>query len=220
MKQLVLVTLTLLLAAGAVLAQGPGGMMGGGGAAVLVNTPKGLFALRGGVLAKIDLTTMQTKQDFPLFGAMPAAPAVDADQATRMQYYSEMQKRNAPAIMFATGDSLVVVIGDNFARLNQETFKVETTADLSPLTKAAETTGNGGFRMPEPAPGYLQVGNTLYLMRSQEMLSISITDGKILARASLPKELQPVQRNFGGGGRNGGNGGGNRNRGGGGAAGN
>ena len=49
------------------------------------------------------------------------------------------------------------------------------------------------------------VGNTLYLMRNTELLSVSITDGKV-NHSALPQDLQP-QQNFGGrGGMNGGGG--------------
>jgi len=208
----------LLLAAGALLAQGPGGGPMGGGfdsQTLLVNTPKGLFALRSGVLAKYDITTLKAQQVFELFGPMPAPPAQGADRTAWGTYFAEMARRNAPAVMFARDNSLIVIVGDGFAKISQDTLKVELSADLRPADAAAAEPGRG-FR--EPTPGYLVVGNTLYLMRGKEMLSVALTDGKV-QRTPLPKELQPQQANFrgDGGNREGGNrGGGNRGGGGGG----
>lgn len=222
MKRLLVMGIGLLLATGSLFAQGFGGMMGGStGNTIMVNTTKGLFALREGVLAKIDPATMQSGKIFQLFGPAPTAPADNTDRAAQQKYYAELQRRMAPAIMIAKDSSLIIVIGDGFARIDQETLKVEATGDLSSADKTADTTAGGGMRMMEPAPGYLLVGDKLCLMRSKEMLSVSITDGKILARAPLPKELQPIPFNFGGrGGFGGGNrGGGNRGGGAGGAGG-
>lgn len=225
MKHLFSAVLILLLAAGALLAQGPGGGgaqgPGGGGMHVTGNTlmattPKGLFVLRNGVLGKFEPATLKSTAVLELFGPLPAAPAA-GDRDARQAYSNEVQKRMAAPIMLVKDNTLLVVIGDGFARIDQETLKSDALSLTSP-NAPAQADGRG-FRQ-EGEPGYLLVGNTLYLMRGMEILSIDIANMKILARGPLPKELQPLQFNFGGGfgggnnnNRNGG-GGGNRNGGG------
>lgn len=207
-----LVMSMLLLAAGALFAQ-----VAQSGGALMVNTPKGIYALRGGVLAHIDVATLKADKEMLLFDKMPAPPADGADNATRMAYFAEIQKRNAPALLLVKDNSLLIVIGDGFARVNQDTLKSEASASLKDPNEAPDP-NQGRFVRQEPAPGYLLVGNTLFLMRSKEMMAINITDGKIITRAPLPADLQPVQYtgrgNGGGGGRGpggGGNGGGGAN---------
>jgi hypothetical protein len=202
----------LLLAASALFAQ-----TAQNGGTIMVNTPKGLFALRAGVLARLAPATLKVDKEMKLFGEMPALPAEGADSAARMKYYEELQKRNAPALMLVKDASLLVIIGDGFARINQETLATEKALSLKDPKEVVDP--NQRFRQ-EPVPGYLLVGDTLFLMRSKEVMSINVTEGKIITRQPLPPELQTVQPNYqgnrggggrgpGGGGGNGGNGGGN-----------
>lgn len=195
MKQCIGMVVAFVLATGALFAQAVGPASVGTGGTLLINAPKGIFALRGGVLAKYDTTTLKAVQVFSLFGPAPEQPAQGADRDAIGKYYAEMQRRGAPAIMLVKDNSLLVVIGDNFARISQENIQqIEAKADLKPQTATEENNG-GRFRVMETAPGYLLVGNTLYLLRSKEMLAITITDGKVV-HAALPNELQPVQMTF------------------------
>ncbi len=219
MKRFVMMSLLLVATAGLLLAQvtGSGTLTGPtSGSTVMVNTGKGLFALRAGVVAKYDFASLKLVKQLELFGNMPAAPTVDnTDRTASQAYYTALQVRMAPAIMIAKDSSLLIVIGDHFARISQETLKVEAKGDLSPAVKPAATTdttgGRGGMRGGmggfEAVPGYLLAGNVLCLMRSTEMLSVSITTGKVLARSALPKILQPQNPFAGMRGRNGGFGG-------------
>ena len=199
MRQFWVLSAVLLLATGLLFAQGfnPGFGGGNAGQTLMVNTAKGLFVLRGGSLAKFDAATLKLAQIFELFGPAPAPPAQNADRDTMTKYYTEMQRRAAPAIMVPKENSLLIVVGDGFAKINQDTLKVEKTADLRAPGAATADAGN---RSREGTPGYLVVGDILYLVRNTEMLAISTTDGKV-TRAALPKELQIQQR---GGGNNGG----------------
>lgn len=199
--------LALLLAASALFAQGFGGFGGGmfgaaGGNTILLNTPKGLFALRTGVLVKFDIATLKPVDVYSLFGDAPEQPKDMTDRTAVQKYYQDIMRRQAPAVMLATDDSLLIVIGDGFARLNQDTLKVDATADLR--VPGATDAAAGMPRMPEGAPSYILVGNTLYLMRSKEMMAISIMDGKI-QRTNLPKELLPADMSAAHGNRGGGN---------------
>ena len=215
MKTLMTLTITLLLASGALFAQGFTFNLNGtnlfntlqGGAnsnTILLKTDNGLFALRSAVLVKYDATTLQQLGEFQIFGPAPEMPTMDAenpdvqDYVTALQnYFKDQQKRQGPALMIASKDSLLVVIGNGFGRINQQTMKLEAKASLLPPTA---TPPNGGdqqappilqFLAPaEPTPGYVLAGTTLYLMRGKEVLAINTTDGTILARTSLPAELQ------------------------------
>jgi hypothetical protein len=201
-------------------AGGPGGGMGMGfrgmgmgafgGTTTMVKTDKGLFVLRAGVLAEFDLTTLQKVQEMQLFGPAPERPTDMTDQVAMTKYVTDMARRAAPGVLLVKGDSLLLVIGDNFAKISQRTLKVEASASLA--APSAETDAAAGPQI-EGAPGTLLVDNTLYLMRSKEILAISVTDGKILTRSILPKELQPAQGGGMGGRAFGGGGGGRGNRG-------
>lgn len=210
MRMWMMLSAVLLLATGALFAQGFGGMS----EAIMLNTPKGLFALKAGVLVKYNLAPLKQVQQQNLFGALPTRPGQDAGQDAWQKYSTDMQKRNAPAVMIAKDNSLLLVIGDVFARYNMDTLAPEASGSLRSPTAPAADDGGRGFRMQEPAPGYLLVANTLYLMRSREMVAVNIVDGKVLDRTDLPEEMQPQQMfggnrfNFGGGGNRGGGGGG------------
>jgi len=202
-----------MLATSSLFAQGFGGRQGSGAMTTLMlNTPKGLFTLRSGVLAKYDLATLQPVKTLALFGAAPELPAGNAQRADRDKYYAEIAKRNAPAIMLTTKDGgLIIVIGDGFARINQDTLKVDASSSL--VDPKAPPVDPNAPRAIEPVPGYLLVDTTLYLMRGKEMLAVNTTDGKVSTRSALPKELLPLpmpsfQRGGGGPGGGGGNPGG------------
>lgn len=199
MKHLVSAVLMLMLAAGAVLAQAPGGGgMQASGDTLMVTTPKGLFVLRNGVLAKFDPVTLKSGPVLELFGPMPAPPGQNATREERQAYNNEVQKRMAPPIMLVKDNALLVVIGDGFARIDQDTFKSDALDLRNP--NAAPAAGRG-FRQ-EGAPGYLLVGDTLYLLRGTELISIDVAKVKLNARGPLPKEMQPIQFNIGGFGGN------------------
>ena len=203
MKNFVSMTVLLLLAAGALFAQGfTGGNGGAASTTIMLKTDKAVFALRTGVLVKNDATTLKQLAELQLFGTAPVKPTDPTDQTAMQDYRTQMMKRLAPALMFATKDSLIVIIGDGFWRISQDTLTAAVTTSLAVPGEPATPAARPGA---EPVPGYILDGTTLYLMRAKEELSINITDGTILARVALPDELQPV--NLGGGRRNGGGGG-------------
>jgi hypothetical protein len=205
------------LTTGALFAQG--GMMPGAdnGSTVMLNTDKALFVFRNAALVKYDLPTLKPNLVLPLIPT-PEAPAEGADGAARMKYYTELAKVRTPALLLAREKSLLLVMGDAFYRISQETLQIEAQADMK-TPEAAGAPATTMMRATEPVPNYLLEGTTLYLVRSKELLTLNVMDGKIQSRQALPKELQPLQMGgFRGtrGGENGNRGGG---QGGGGAAG-
>ncbi|MHB9133023.1 MAG: hypothetical protein ACYDBB_18300 [Armatimonadota bacterium] len=222
MKRILLTTVALLFAIGPLFAQGMGGN-GGVGATNMLMTDKGLFVLRSGMLVKYDAAALKQAGEIELFGPAPAAPAENADRAARQKYNAEIARRLAPAIMLVKDNWLLIVIGDGFTRISQDTLKPEATGSLLPekapaadaAPGAAPGGGRGMFGAAEQVSGYLLVDNTLYLARSKELLAVDIMAGKVASRIDLPKGFQLTMLggfgNFGGGIRNGGNRGGGGN---------
>lgn len=224
MRRLSSLMVVLLLAAGAIFAQGFQPFMGANNTAnsQMVNTDKGLFVLRNGVIAKYDLKTLQQDpKTLSLFGPEPTRPT---DQAAMQQYMAAMQQRQAPALMVAKDNFLYVIIGNGFAKINQDTLELATPAlDITTPTDPTDVETAAGVQRyaVEPVPSYVIVDSTIYLFRSKEVLAISLTDATILTRSPLAKELRPAQMNaMGGFGNRGGQGFGNRGGGPGGPGGN
>jgi hypothetical protein len=197
MKNFMTMAVTLLCAAGALFAQGFNMMGGGNVNTIMLKTDKGLFALRNAILVKYDATTLQQVGEFQIFGPAPTMPGDRTDQQAMQDYRTAVQKRQGPAVMIASKDSLLIVIGDGFGRINMDTLKPEAKSSLvAPVDANAVTPATPARAATEPTPGYVLSDNTLYLMRGKEVLAINITDGTILARTALPAELQPAQSNF------------------------
>ncbi len=162
------------------------------GSTQMVYSSHGLFVLRTGVLAKYDPQTLQEVQVFELFGPAPKLPEDSTDRAGVQTYLGEMQRRMAPALMLTHEDSLLIIVGNGFARIDQETLKVAATADFTMPEEGEGTELGRGLRRVEPAPTYLLVGQTIYLTRSNEVLALDVTEGEILGRTPLPEEMQPA----------------------------
>lgn len=184
MKQILCLTVLLTLALGA-FAQAIGPMMAGRNDAVMLGTEQGLFVLKSGTLAKLDpATLMPAMPPFELFGAMPAQPA-GGDQEAWQAYMKAMLQRTAPALLIPHGKDLLVVIGENFARIDQETFGLAVGVSF-----AREGAEQPMVFRPEPVPQYVVLGDVLYLLRDTETIAINIEDGKLLARTPLPPSMQ------------------------------
>ena len=195
MRYVPLVVAAVVLSASGLFAQGyTGGMPRTGpvGSTQMVYTSHGLFVLRAGVLAKYDPQTLQEVQMFELFGPAPQLPQDSADQAAMQAYFAEMQRRLAPALMLTHEDSLLIIVGNGFARIDQKTLQVQATADLTMPQEGAGAESGQRLRRAEPAPTCLLVGQTIYLTRSSEVLALNVTEGEILGRTPLPAEMQPT----------------------------
>ncbi len=195
-----LVMCLLLVAASMLFAQNAAPANG----TAVVSTPKGIFTLRGGVLAKMNTASMKADKEMALFGAVQTPPAEGADNATRMAYYAELSKRNAPALLLVKDNSLLVIIGDGYARISQDTLTTEKAISIKDPNEPAADANQRGFRQ-DPVPGYVVVGDTLFLIRAREALSINTKDTAIITRAPLPASLQPAQNTPGRGPGGGGN---------------
>ncbi|MHB9133942.1 MAG: hypothetical protein ACYDBB_22980 [Armatimonadota bacterium] len=97
-----------------------------------VATPQGFFVLRKGVLAKFNIDTLAPEGQVNLFGALPAAPAADTEWSTRLHYASECVLRIVPASMQADGDDLLLLIGDQYIRVDANSLQVLVNRSLAP----------------------------------------------------------------------------------------
>ena len=194
---------------------GQGGFPGGGGGtrgggmfmnrgssgATVVSTAYGLFVLDNGVLAKYDNQTLKLRGQLELFQGGPKRPEGDPSQnpdAWR-NFAQEASRRSGQGVMIAKEGSLLIIQGDMFVRVKQQTMEKAATANLAPKASASGASSRGassfGFR-----PGYTLVNNTLYVVEPTEVLSVDTITGKILSRSELPKSMQ-AQADMPGGGR-------------------
>jgi len=205
MKKVLFFILILALAVAALGAVGIQGTTGANGSAngigamlrgTVLYSDAGLFALRGGVLVKIDPKTMQVQGDaLELLGPFPQFPekTYQEDPGAFTAYYAEVNQRLAPAIMLLKDRMLLVVIGTNFFRVNLNTMKVEVKSSFAGPNDAGGSAGGPG----NPPPAYELHDNILYLLRIREMVAVNITNGDA-ARVALPepmiKQLNPYQK--------------------------
>ncbi len=157
--------LAALITAVPLLAQG-GSMGMPGGQTVVLNTTKGLFVLRGNALAK--------------YGTAPLK------QANLLQLPGKGQ-----TTLLEHDGALLAFNNDKFLRINEETLQIDASADLAATTA---TTNTNAQRLPQSAPSYLLVDNTLYLVTGAELLAVNLTTAQVSSRLTLAKELQATQQ--------------------------
>lgn len=177
------------------------------GTPVLEVTPNGAFILRTGVLVKFDVAGLKPGQPLELFGPLPAQPVMPdnptpQDREAQAAWYAQVQSRTAPASMLAQDDILYIVIGTTFYRINQKTMALEAQNALvdAPAPGAAGAAelgrrfmlGGAMGTVGGQAPMLKLVGGALYILMGQDFLTVSPQTGKVLNRATLPKELFPT----------------------------
>ena len=184
--------------AGAVLAQrgqgGPGGpgmppMRPGPPPVMMKAGTQGVFVLTGLTLHKYDPALTEHKEL-----KLADEPAGDVGRP--------MPPR--PALMLIAGgasEKVLVLVGDDFYSVDAATLSVTAKATLpaiKPPDQEGETTpgpgpgpGPGMRPMGPPLPVVELVGQTLYVQRANQIIGISITDGKLVGPATLPKPPMP-----------------------------
>jgi hypothetical protein len=152
---------------------------------LLLRTPEGLLVLRAGVLARVDPITLQPGATIELFGPLPAPEANAADPQARQKQFLEVAKRLWPAAWVPQGPDLLVVIGDQYLRVEVATLVIKVNVSLA---VKAELVPDRIGTMGTP-PTLLVAGTTLYLTRGTELLAINVADGKVLTRGTLPATM-------------------------------
>ena len=168
---------------------GMAGMQGMQQEALMEVTPQGVFVLRAGILAKFDPQTLTPQGTLELFAPVPAQPTMPQnptaqDRQVMRDWMMAMMPRMAPAIMLLNGDMLLIVQGNNFFRVNQQTLKLEAAQ-----TALAKPDANNPRQMMMAKPELRLVDNTLYILMDDQLVSVNIGDGAVLSRGVLPKEM-------------------------------
>jgi len=172
-------------------------------APIMEATQNGLFMLRAGVLVRFDPVTLkQTGVPIELFGKAPEQPKIadklgDQEIAALQKWQQEMAKRTGPTAVLTKDDLLLIVIGDTFFKVSQKTGVTELTTDLAvkedpaaPAAMAARPTITRNSNQVT-APTLKLNGNILYIYRNEQLISVNTTDGKVMGRGQLPKEMTP-----------------------------
>lgn len=156
----------------------------------ILQTAKALFVLRGGVLAKYDATTLDMQTMVELFGPMPALPAGEnGGAADKQRWLLEQAKRLMPAAMLQTGNDLLLVISEQFFRVDTATLKLKVKATLAPDGDLAQNIARR-LLSTFAVPALELHDTTLYIAHGDQLLSVNINDGKILATGALPAQMQ------------------------------
>lgn len=158
---------------------------------VMLVTANGLYAMNAGSLARFDAKTLEVLGVAELFGPMPEAPNFDNPNALQRgameRWQMAMQQRMSPTTLVAQGDDhVIVIVGDQFFRINQRTLAVERQISLQvPVDE----------REPGEEPFYSTrtriEGNLVYLMRGIRLYVIDTAKGELLAGVRMPEELTP-----------------------------
>jgi hypothetical protein len=179
---------------------------GGNRATQVEATPAGLFVLREAVLARMDLK-LQQQQTLELFGPMPEMPKAQVAQPDGapfqqvanpafQKWFAEGAKRRAPAVMLVDGERLLIVIGDAFFNVNTRTLMVDAKCDLAAQDDLAQQEGIRAF-LPLMPPILKVQGDTLFVVRERDVVSVDVKAGKALNRLALPKAMVPEQPRIG-----------------------
>jgi hypothetical protein len=166
---------------------------GGRQPTVMELTDQGLIVITNGVLARYDAKTLEAKGTVDLLGPLPEAPqpptALDDLQLYFQDYQlytQELAKWRETPVMTTLGQYLLVVLGDQFYRIDSETMTIEVQASVE-----AEP-ADGADPLP-PLTGVTPIlslhGTMLYVLRSNRVSAIEIKEGKVMAATTLPAEM-------------------------------
>ena len=157
-------------------------------------TPQGVFVLRSGVLAKLHPTTLEIQHDpVELFGPLPVRPA-EENPAANLQLLNESIKRMLPAAMLAQGDDVLIVVGEQYFRVDAATLDVKVN---TPLGNPFQPNQYEMMRLREASDPTLSVRDkTLYVAMVDKVVAVNIADGVVLARGQMPAKMQmpPMQQ--------------------------
>jgi hypothetical protein len=143
----------------------------------MATTPDGIFVVRGGVLAKYDPKTLDARGVIELFGPLPEENKANA------QVNLERMRRLMPGAMLCTAQELMIVIGEQFFRVDRVTLEAKVSVSLfqDQVLAPAERL------IAVAAPPVLSLeGNTLYVTRGSLLLAVNWQDGRVRAAGTLP----------------------------------
>jgi len=151
---------------------------------LMVTTPAAVFVVRQGVLAKYDARTLETQGMVELFGPPPAEENAENPLAKL-----DWIRRLAPGAMLAEEQELLIVIGEQYFRVNRATLEVQVSASLFKAQALAPVERLMAVLSP---PVLAMQGETLYVTRGNQLLAVNRKDGVVRGVGALPN-LQPVK---------------------------
>lgn len=110
----------------------------------------------------------------------PNPPNEQKDAQAMQRWQHAMQLRAATPAIVKNDTSLIVIIGDTFTRVNQQTMEVEAKTSLADPANPNPAPINPG------APALKLAGGTLYLLNNPKLLAVDIATGKVLTRGTMP----------------------------------
>lgn len=154
-------------------------------------TPQGFFVLRCGVLAKYDAVSLKPAGVIELFGPL-AAPMNKTTPEEQQQMLIERGKRVLPAAMTVRGTDLLVVIGEQYFRIDAVGCTTKARGSLTPAG-APDDMWAPERLVKITNPPLLEVnGDVLLVLRDQQLVSVQVADGKVLGTATLPAVMFPT----------------------------
>lgn len=130
------------------------------------------------MLVQQDVDVVQREQ--------PAQPNPPADQNQQdnlkamQRWQHAMQLHMATPVIVKGENSLIVIVGDTFTRVNQKTMEVEAKTSLADPADPNPAPINPG------APALKLANGTLYLLSYPKLLAIDANTGKVLTRGTMP----------------------------------
>ena len=168
-------------------------------------TSDAIFVLRSGALARLDPKTLAPLGVAQLFGpllptaevpdATPAANTTPADapltpaEATNAAAALDRASRMLPCSLFVHGKDLIILVGDQFFKVDATTLAVTVKTSLAPIaTDIQERKAQLDAIVAGGDPNVILSGETLWVARGRRLYSVNTTDGKV-ATIVLPDAL-------------------------------
>ena len=171
------------------------------GEVAMKTTPQGVFCIGHGVLSKLDPVTLEEQGTLELFGPkFDWSDAALANLDEGVAFLLERVRRLCYPNMAVAGNDLLIVMGEYYFRVDMATMKLKAASVLCdpdllgelarvvrPEAGADASKFNASYLF---APAQFAVaGQQANLISNNQLTSIRITDGKVLAVRDLPAKL-------------------------------
>ncbi len=149
--------------------------------------PDGVLVLRNGVLAKLDPKTLHPIGMLELFGPVADAPVNDKPTLEeRMRRQLEQARRVLPAAIQLRDTEALIVIGEQFFRVDLAKMEMRVNASLVPAAMPLNFERVATLLLQ---PVLDAEDDTLYVVRGNRVAALRVTDGKVLADGPLPAQM-------------------------------
>ncbi|MHB9025963.1 MAG: hypothetical protein ACYC7E_17630 [Armatimonadota bacterium] len=162
--------------------------------------PQGLFVLRSGSLARLHPQSLEPQQKIvELFPPLPPQPeGQNATPEAMTKWLGEWAKQIYPAVMLQEGNDLLILIGDQFIRLNADTlepkFNVVAVSpkmqQMAPHVRAMELLKAPVLLRDPKSP-------LLYVTRQRFLIVLNVDTGQVVSEKPLPEGLFVKPPQFG-----------------------